>query len=99
MNVSAPPPSSNVADDDDDDGLPAYAIIIIVIGLVLLIAIVILITVCVFCCNITDRLYDKKCVSTRCLNYGVSDLPYLCSRIQYVHLIIQCWRYLKIGAP
>ena len=64
MNISSPT-SSSVADGDDDDDVPAYAYYIIGFGLGLLIAIVILIAVCVFCCNITDRLYDKKkCVST-----------------------------------
>ena len=71
MNISSPA-SSSVADDDDDDDVPAYAYYIIGFGLGLLIAIIILIAVCVFCCNITDRLYDKKkCVSTSCLNHGI----------------------------
>ena len=65
MNVSSPTPTSSSVADDDDDDVPAYAYYIIGFGLGLLIAIIVLIAVCVFCCNITDRLYDKKkCVST-----------------------------------
>ena len=64
INVSS---TSSFTGDEDDD-VPAFAYYIIGFGLGLLIAIVILIAVCIFCCNIRDRWYDKsECVSTSCV--------------------------------
>ena len=67
INASLFQPTPLPSSDDDDDGVPAYAYYIIGFGLGLLIAIIILIAVCVLCCNIRDRWYDKtECVS---INY------------------------------
>lgn len=75
INVSLLLPTTDVpsalSDDDDDSDVPAFAYYIIGFGLGLLIAFVILIAVCVLCCNIKDRLYDKKCSDTIC----ASSLP------------------------
>ena len=79
INVSS---TSSLSGDEDDD-VPAFAYYIIGFGLGLLIAIIILIAVCIFCCNIRDRWYDKsECVSNRHLTM-LSKLSYY-RQIQYV---------------
>ena len=66
INATLPSSPTPLPSSDDDDGVPAYAYYIIGFGLGLIIAIIVLIAVCVFCCNIRDRWYDKtaECVST-----------------------------------
>ena len=56
--------STSSASSDDENDVPAFAYYIIGFGLGLMIAIIILVAVCIFCCNIRDRWYDKsECVS------------------------------------
>ena len=84
--------TSSLSDNEnDEDDVPAFAYYIIGFGLGLLIAIVILVAVCIFCCNIRDRWYDKsECVSIRHLTHAILGLSSCYYRqIQYAHLIYQ----------